>query len=338
MKSVRMKLLFAGSFAVFLISGLGPFGTSNLASAQELKRVTLRLALTYNAHRSAYLLGVERGYYKDEGLDVQVLEGRGTTAGMQLVANKQDTFAVVDPPSLMLGVAQGMPIKTVLLLYQKSPNSVVSWGSANISQPKDLIGKTLVTLQGDTTTTMLYALLAKNNINRKDVKIFTADSGTRTQTFLSKRADANSAFSNDSYLTLKAANPDIRYFMYADYGVNTMGDSIVANNETLKNSPDVVRGFVKATIRAYKESLADPEASVDALLKVAKTQNRALEVSKIVATRELVNSPDTAIHGFGYSSKGEWQAVETLMFEYGGLTKKAPDVEAYYTNEFLPPK
>ena len=336
MRSISSRI-FAALFSVLPLWGLALIDAAP-TSAQQLKPVTVRLPFLYNAHRSAYLLGRDKGFYNEEKLDVTVLEGKGTTTSMQLAASKQDTFAVVDPPTLMLGVAQGMPLKTVLMLYQKSPNCIVSWESANIFQPKDLIGKTVVSIQGDTTTTMLFALLAKNQISRGEVNIFTADPGTRTQTFLSKRADANAAFSNDLYLMLKVANPDLRYFMYADYGVNALGDSIVVHADTMKNSPDIVHAFVRATIRAYKYALENPEESVDSLMKAAKTQNRDVEVSKIVATRALVNTPDTAVHGFGYNSKSAWEALEGLMLEFGGLTKKAANIETYYSNEFLPSK
>jgi NitT/TauT family transport system substrate-binding protein len=323
------------ALALLAATSLGMWD-AGIANAADLKHVTIRLAFIYNAHRSPYLLGKDKGFYREEGLDVEVLEGKGMTSSMQLVANKQDTFAAVDPPSLMLGVAQGMPLKTVLQLYQRAPNCIISWNDANIYAPKDLVGKTVASIQGDTTTTMLYAVLAKNNIPRSEVRIFASDGGTRTQTFLSRRAEANAGFSNDSYLSLKAVSPDIRYFLYSDYGVNTMGDGIVANVETIKSSPDVVRGFVKATVRAYKYALEHPEESVDSLAKVTQVKDRNVEVAKLVATRDLIDAPDTAAHGFGYNSKAEWTAAEALMLEYGGLSKKAANVEDYYTNEFLP--
>src|SRR4051794_843354 len=193
----------------------GPVGT---AGAQTLTPVTVRLAFNYNGHRSPYLLGKDKGFYAEEGLDVSVLEGKGVTSSMQLVASKQDTFAVVDPPSLMLGVAQGMPIRQVLQIYQVSPNALISWDSAAIKKPADLVGKTVATLQGDTTTTMLYALLAKNGVDAQKVKIVASDGGTRNQTFLGKRSEAITGFTNDSYIGLKStADSPISYFAYSDF-------------------------------------------------------------------------------------------------------------------------
>lgn len=306
------------------------------AEAQELKKATVRLAFTYNAHRSPYLLGRDKGFYKAEGLDVDVLEGKGVTSSMQLVSGKQDTFAVVDPPSLMLGVAQGMPLKTVLQLYQRSSNAVISWNDANIKAPQDLVGKTVASLQGDTTTTMLYALLAKNGVNRNDVKIFASDGGTRNQTFLGKRAEAIIGFTNDSYLSLRAQAPEIRMFPFTEFGINTMGDGIVVHDDTIKSSPELIRGFVKATIQAYEYAVDHPDEAVDSLLKVTKSPGREVEIEKLRATKPLLSSADTKEHGIGYNSKAEWQNAEALMLEFGGLTKKSVTVEDYYTNAFLP--
>jgi len=322
--------------ALLVTVGIAVTATARPVGAGEsLKKVTLRLAFTYNGHRSPYLMGQQKGFYAAEGLDLQVLEGTGVSAALQLVASGQDTFAVMDPPSLMLGVAQGMPLRQVLQLYQVSPNALISWKSANIKSPKDLEGKTVATLQGDTTTTMLMALMRKNGVDAGKVKVFAADGGTRTQTFTGKRAEAITGFYNDSYIGLKDQVKDVDYFMYSDYGINTMGDGIGANLATIEKQPDVVRAFVRATIRSYQYAMEHPEEAIDALLKVAQ-RNREVELEKLKATKGLLDSPDTARYGIGYSTKAAWQATEELMAQFGGLAKRAANVESYYTNDFLP--
>jgi NitT/TauT family transport system substrate-binding protein len=307
------------------------------AAGKDLVPVTVRLAFNYNGHRSPYLLGVDKGFYADEGLDVKVLEGKGVTSSMQLVASRDDTFAIVDPPSLMLGVAQGMPLRQVVQLYQVSPNALASWTSAEIRKPADLVGKTVATLQGDTTTTMLYALLAKNGVDAKQVKIVASDGGTRNQTFLSKRADAITGFTNDSYLSLKAtADAPMSVFAYSDFGIDTMGDGVAAHIDTIRSKPDVVRGFVKATLRAYRYALEHPEEAIESLAKRSPSIKRDVEIEKLKATAPLLESADTKAHGIGYSSKQKWDATQRLMLEFGGLKKAVDDVSTYYTNEFLP--
>jgi NitT/TauT family transport system substrate-binding protein len=307
------------------------------AGAQNLVPVTVRLAFIYNGHRSPYLLGQDKGFYAAEGLDVKVLEGKGVTSSMQLVASKQDTFAIVDPPSLMLGVAQGMPIRQVVQLYQISPNAVISWPGAGIKNPADLAGKTVATLQGDTTTTMLLALLARNKIDPRQVKIVASDGGTRNQTFLSKRAEVITGFTNDSLIGLSGtAGTNLSSFAYSDFGVDTMGDGVAAHVDTIRSSPNVVRGFVRATIRTYRYALQNPEEAIASLAKAAPNIKRDIEVEKLKATGRLLESADTKANGIGYSSKEKWAATQTMMLQFGGLTKAADDVSVYYTNEFLP--
>jgi NitT/TauT family transport system substrate-binding protein len=283
-------------------------------------------------------LGVDKGFYKEEGLDVDVLEGKGVTSSMQLVASKQDTFNIVDPPSLMLGVAQGMPLRQVAQLYQISPNAVISWKEENISKPADLVGKVVATLQGDTTTTMLYALLAKNNIDRNAVRIVASDGGTRNQTFLAKRADVITGFTNDSYLSLNATTEGkLTYFAYSSFGIDTMGDGIAAHRDTIASSPKVVQGFVRATVRSYRYALEHPDEAIAALAKRAKNVNPEVELQKLKVTAPLLDTPETRTHGIGYSSKARWEQAQALMKDFGGLTKVESDVSVFYTNEFLPP-
>jgi NitT/TauT family transport system substrate-binding protein len=309
------------------------------AGAQTLTPVTVRLAFIYNGHRSPYLLGQDKGFYKEEGLDVKVLEGKGTTTSMQLVASKQDTFAIVDPPSLMLGYAQGMPLRQVVQLYQSSPNAVISWPDAPIKRPADLAGKTVASLQGDTTTTMFMALLARNKVDARQVKIVASDGGTRNQTFLAKRSEAITGFTNDSLLSLSAtAGTKLNYFAYSDFGVDTMGDGVAAHVDTIKSNPKLVGGFVRATLRAYRYALQNPEESIASLMKVAPNANRAVEVDKLKATGHLLESADTKQNGIGYSAKAKWAEAQTVMQQFGGLPKTVEDVSVYYTNEFLPKK
>lgn len=334
----RRFLLRAAAVAVAALAFTAPIdGVAPPASAQQLTPVTVRLAFNYNGHRSPYLLGRDKGYYAEEGLDVQVLEGKGVTSSMQLVASKQDTFAIVDPPSLMLGVAQGMPVRTVVQIYQSSPNAVISWASANVRKPADLVGKTVATLQGDTTTTMLYALLARNGIEAGKVRIVASDGGTRTQTFLGKRADVITGFTNDSYLGLKATvGEPLEVFPYSAHGIDTMGDGVIAHADTIKGNPKLVAGFVRATLRAYRYALEHPEEAIASLSKVAPNVKPQVEVDKLKATAPLLESADTRKFGIGYSSKEKWAAAQQLMAQYGGLAKTVDDVSVYYTNEFLP--
>jgi len=337
MKTSRRNFLgISTAAAAAAAAGLPLWARPARAASGGLTKVTVRLAFNYNGHRSPYLLGVDKGFYREAGLDVEVLEGKGVTSSMQLVAGKQDTFTIVDPPSLMLGAAQGMPVKQVAQLYQVSPNALISWKDQAIVRPADLAGKSVATLQGDTTTTMLYALLAKNKVPRSAVQIMASDGGTRNQAFLAKRTQAITGFTNDSYLGLSALTDNgLTCFAYSDFGIDTMGDGIAAHSDTVASSPEIVRGFVQASIRAYKYALEHPEEAVASLIKRAPALKAEVEVAKLKATAPLLQAKGNAGHPIGFSDKARWKEAQALMAEFGGLGKTVPDVSVFYTNQFL---
>ncbi|WP_211110312.1 ABC transporter substrate-binding protein [Acuticoccus mangrovi] len=307
------------------------------AAAQDLKEATLRLPYTYNGHRSPYLLGVEKGFYAEEGIDLTVLEGKGVSTSMQLLAAGQDTFAVAEPPALMLAVEKGMPLTQVVQLYQTNPTAIVTWTDLDISGPEGLVGKTVAVIQGDASTTMFYAMLNKNGIDRNAVKVVASDGGTRIQNFLSKRTEAVTAFANDSVIGLQAlTDGKTSDFLYADFGIDTMGEGIAVNNETLESDPELVRGFVKATLRSYAYALEHPEESIDVLAQYSPKIDKAVEVEKLKATAALMTGPATEEHGIGWLDEAKLADAEALMLEYGGLKTKFDDLSVLYTNEFVP--
>ncbi|WP_157792877.1 ABC transporter substrate-binding protein [Bordetella genomosp. 8] len=336
MKTTRRSFLtFATAAAA---AGLPVLGRPAWAAtgSDKLTKATVRLAFNYNGHRSPYLLAVDKGFYRDVGLDVEVLEGKGVTSSMQLVAGKQDTFTIVDPPSLMLGAAQGMPVRQVTQLYQTSPNALISWKDQGIARPADLAGKAVATLQGDTTTTMLYALLAKNKVPRGAVQIMASDGGTRNQAFLGKRTQAITGFLNDSYPGMAALTENgVACFAYSDFGVDTMGDGIAAHADTVASSPEVVRGFVQASIRAYQYAMDHPEEAIASLLKRSPSLKADVELTKLKATAPLLRAKGDAKQAIGYSDKARWEETQALMAEFGGLSKTVSDVSVFYTNQFL---
>ena len=123
--------------------------------------------------------------------------------------------------------------------------------------PKDLVGKTDSNSAGDATTTMFFALFART-ISIATGKDLCRGRRTRNQMFLSKRAKAITGFSDDSYLGFKDANPNIAASLL---GLRHRCDERSCRRDVdyLTSSPDMVRGFITATVRAYKYALAHPD-------------------------------------------------------------------------------
>src|SRR6266581_6621480 len=106
--------------AIAAIAALDPS-----ARAQTLEKFQFRLNWTLYGEHAPFFVARDKGFYKDEGLDVEILEGSGSTTVAQLVANATNPVAYVDAATMMRGISAGMPIKAVGVTLQQSPMSFI---------------------------------------------------------------------------------------------------------------------------------------------------------------------------------------------------------------------
>src|SRR5881392_4145219 len=133
-------------FALAMAAGLCLPG---VAMAQGKDKVVLLLNwYTYSEHAPFYL-GKERGFYDQEGIDLDIQEGRGSGVTVQAVAANTATFGYVEVPTMIKAAAKGAPVKSVGVALQLSPMSVMGFADKNIRTPKDIAGKTVAITPGD---------------------------------------------------------------------------------------------------------------------------------------------------------------------------------------------
>ncbi|MEO8755305.1 MAG: ABC transporter substrate-binding protein, partial [Casimicrobiaceae bacterium] len=173
---------------------------ASAANAQD--KVTLRLNwLLYGFHTPFYL-GVERGYYKDEKIDLTIGEGQGSVRAVQTVGAKSDMFGLADGGSIVAGVAKGAPVKAVLAVTNSSPYSLAVRADAGIKTLKDLEGKTVASAPGEAGLQLLPALFARNGVDIEKVKILRVDGAGKMVAVAEKRAEGLMAGLDNQSLTL----------------------------------------------------------------------------------------------------------------------------------------
>ena len=165
-----MKQILKAAFAALLVAG-----AANAAQAQKVDSVSLRLSWYIGGYHAAYYLGKDKGFFKQEGIDLTIHEGRGSANTAQLVAAKTDTFGVSDSSSMMLGAAKGLPIKTVVSLMNGAGFAVLMLDDTSIKTAADLKGKKIATSPGDALTQLLPAVLAANKLTKNDVQVVMLD-------------------------------------------------------------------------------------------------------------------------------------------------------------------
>ena len=303
------------------------------ATAQE--KATLRLNWLIYGFHTPFHLGVEKGYYKAEGIDLEIGEGKGSASAVQVIGAKGDTFGLSDGASIINGMTKGAPIRAVMGIMNTTPFAVIAREDANVKTLKDLEGKTIAATAGEAGLTIMPALMKANKLDEAKMNFLRVDGATKLVATLEKKADAMLGGSENQPFILEQKGLKTTVLNYADFGVNTMGLAIHVHADTLKDKPKLVEGFIRATQKAFADAEKDPEAAVTAGMKVKPDMDKAMALKQLNAGLKLVRSRSAPTAPIGQMQAGDWAMTLSLMQEYQEL-KTDMKADAFYTNAHLP--
>src|SRR6267378_5743822 len=214
------------------------------AMAQVKDKVVLLLNwYTYSEHAQFYL-GKERGYFDQEGIDLDIQEGRGSGVTVQAVAAGTAAFGYADVPTMIKAASKGAPVTAVGVALQTSPMSVMGFAEKNIRKPEDIKGKTVAVTPGDSMSQIWPLFLKKTNLKESDVKIVSGDPQTKLNAVMNNQADLLLGYVMDQAIKLQdATQKQVYAIKFADYGINMVSSGIIVQKDFLKSKPDVVKRF-----------------------------------------------------------------------------------------------
>jgi NitT/TauT family transport system substrate-binding protein len=306
--------------------------SATMATAQDA--VTFRLNWYMGGLHVPFYYGKEKGFYKEEGIDLTINEGRGSANTVQVVAAGSDTFGLADSSSVIATAAKGAEIKSVMTVLSSTGFSVVSLASNGIKTPKDLEGKKFAVSPGDPLGQLFRAMAAANNLDMSKITFVQVDPAAKVVSVLEKRVDALLGGADDQFFLIKYRGEQPAALRYADHGANIVGMTIVTQEATIKNKADLVRRFVKATVRSWEEAKKNPEAAVDATMKVKPDLNRNSQLDQLKVDIELMDSANVKGRtGFGHQK--DWEQTLAMLKQYRDVATDKPWT-AFHTNEFLP--
>jgi len=307
---------------------------ASVAAAPAQDAVTFRLNWYMGGLHVPFYYGKEKGFYKQEGIDLTINEGRGSANTVQVVAAGSDTFGLADSSSVIATASKGAEVKSVMSLLNSTGFSVVSLASAGIKTPKDLEGKKLAVSPGDPLGQLFRALAAHNKLDMSKITLVQVDPAAKVVSVLEKRVDALLGGADDQFFLIKYKGEEPAALRYADHGANIVGMTILTQEATIKNKADLVRRFVKATVRSWEEAKKNPEAAVDATMKIKPDLNRASQLDQLKVDIELLDSPNSKGR-IGWGDQKDWDQTLAMLKQYRDVQTDKPWT-AFHTNEFLP--
>jgi len=298
---------------------------------------SIKIAMGYipNVQFAPYYIAKEKGYFKENDLDVTFDYGMATDI-MSLVAKGTVDFGVSDGDQVIIARDQGIPIKVCYTMYVKYPVAIVSFKEKGINDVRSLKGKR-IGLPGPYGSNYfgLHILLNSEGLSLDDVDLKYIGY-TQIESLIAKRVDASVVFINNEPVVLRDMGKEIN--LIKAYDITPMASaSIIAGDTILDNNPYLTKRFVQAIVKASDYIIKNPK-DITCLLKryipTLTDENIDINEKVLLASLDLWVDKDTEKYGLGYTTKKDWQDSIDVMYRLG-LIKRKIDPDECFTNEFL---
>src|SRR4051794_5251290 len=315
----------------------------SLSTAAAQTPIKFSLDFKFEGPAAPFVVAIDKGYFKAEGLDVTIDTAGGSLEPINRVASGTYDMGFGDINSLIKfrDANAGTPIKAVFMVYNKPPFAIVGRKSRGVAAPKDLEGRKLGAPPQDGAYAQWPIFVKANDIDASKVTVVSVGFPVREPMLASGEVDAITGFSFSSYINLKdrgvPAN-DITVLLMAEYGVNLYGNAIMVNPKFAAEKPEAVKGFIRAFLKGLNETVKDPAAAIDSVLKRNDVAKRDTELERLqIALKDNILTPEVKKNGFGgveeeRLDKSIDQIALTYTFKNG--RPKASDV---FDSSFLPP-
>ena len=307
-------------------------------------KIKMVLNWKYQGPQAWFFMAQDKGYFKAEGLEVEIDQGEGSSASITKVASGAyqagfgDINALIDLAAKRPGEA---PV-AVYMIYNTPPFTVVVKKDSPIKTPKDLEGKTVGGPANDGALKLFPAFAKIAKIDASKVNITNMTPNLREQMLLRGQVDAIFGFTNTVWFSAKLVGidpaKDLRFINYADFGMDLYSNAIVFSKTFAKENPRAVTGFLKAVNRALNETVANPEAAMDFVMKREPLLKRDIEKERLLATlNEEMNHKEISRIGLGDVDADRLKRAIATVVDANGLPR-TPSNDEVFDRSFLPPR
>jgi len=310
-----------------------PSGTAETASSPD--KVSLGVGFVPNVQFAPYYVGMEKGMYADNGIDFEMSYGFENDY-LKLVGVDETQFMVGSGDQVVLGRAQGLPVRYVMNWYTRYPVVIFAKTEQGIGTPADLAGKTIgIPGPFGASYVALRGILDAANLSEQDIRLESIGF-TQAAAVSEDKVQAAVDYAVNGPIVLQQAGISTSQITLDDYLV-VPANGLVTNEKTLAANPDLVRRMVAATQEAIAYTLANPDEAFAITLKYvpdAGGENEA--ANRAVFDASLPYWTPAAGQTPGATDRADWQAAAEFMQEIGLVDTLVP-AEELFTNEFVQP-
>lgn len=279
------------------------------ATGPSLEPVTLQLKWTHAFQFAGYYAALEKGYYREAGLDVTILEA---TPGVDPIKNVIDGRAQfgVGTSSLLLERKAGKPVVALAVIFQHSPYVLIARHESATQGIHDLIGKRIM-LEPQSDEILAYLKAEGIPLDR----ITRVEHSYDPQDLIDGRVDAIAGYVTNQPYDLDLAHVPYQIYTPRSAGIDFYGDNLFTTEQELQDHPARTKAFRAASLRGWQYAMAHPEEIVDLIL--ARYSQRHSRDYYLFEARQMVPLLRPELIESGYMYAGRWRHIADVYAELG---------------------
>ncbi|CAM3605133.1 ABC transporter substrate-binding protein [Marinicrinis lubricantis] len=312
-------------------------GGDGAAGASETVEVKLQLKWVPQAQFAGYFVAQEKGYYAEEGLEVEILPGGPDIVPEQQVASGAAHIGVDWVASLLAHQEQGLPLTQIAQIYQESGLVLVSKKESGITSGADLKGRKVGNWMGGNEFEVL-ALFDKYGLDSTKDLEFVKQGFTMDQ-FLAGELDAASAMTYNEFqvvLSEGIAESDLNVIDMNAEGVAMLEDNLFANSDWLSGNKETAAKFLRASLKGWKDAIADPEQAVDIVMKSVEegSTSRDHQLKMMTEVAKLVAPEGFDLNNLGWTDEAMFKQTADIALQFN-VIQNEPELSTAFTNEIV---
>lgn len=313
-----------------------PSAVTTVAKTGAVNLTAVKVGVGYipNVQFAIFYVGIEKGFYADEGLHVSLDYGFENDY-LKLVGVNQSQFMVGSGDQVVLGRAQGLPVRYVANWYTHYPVVIFAKHTANITKPADLAGKKIgIPGPFGASYVALLGILEAAKLKESDVKLESIGF-TQAAAISQDKVEAAVDYAVNGPVVLAQQGITTTQIKLDEY-LHIPSNGLVTNEKTIQENPELVRKMVRATLKSIQYTLDHPDEAFEISLKfVPEAGGDNTAANRAVFDAVLGEWKPQMDRKLGETQREEWQAAAQLMQRIGLVDKLVP-AEEMFTNDFLP--
>ena len=315
---------------VFLSACTAEESTAAVIGTPVVTKVSLALDWYPNSNHAGFYVAKEKGYYRDEGLEVQIFVPANPEDVLKTVGAGRDDFGISYQAEVLLARGEGLPVISIAALVQHPLNSVMTLKESGITSPGDLAGKKVGITGIPFEEALFSAMLEYDGINLDDVTLVNVGFDL-VPALIGKKVDAIvGAYWTHESIVMELQGFALNVLRMEEWGVPDFYELVlVASEDTIANKPEVVERFLRATAKGFADAIADPQSAVDVLVDANPETDRALETRSIDLLATMWEDYEVDGQVFGQQTEERWENLTGWMKEQGLLKEEVDASEAF---------